>query len=781
MTEQRSFLANLMWRRVPQIVGIYIAATWLVIELGDWVTERFALPTNLTSYVFVVMLAMLPAIILFAYNHGAPGKDRWTKAEKIAIPLNVLATLVILYLVGPSLTVEAAIETVSIPDETGVVREFEVARQGYHREAISFFWRNDSSNTDLDWLSYGIPLMLAHDLSRVSPVITVQTPFDSGSVREELKRRGYDSLLGEPQGLSLDIARDRRSAVLIVGSFAAEGDTLSVSATLIDVESGRELATHTIDGMDWLRTVDELTAMILDDLDVTPSDNQTDDPIGQHFSDSLDAIRHFTNAMVELDINNDYPRGIAELQQAVTIDPLFAEAFRELSSTHYFNGDIDAARSAASNALRNSYRLSETSKFVVKANRYIFDGDYDRGERVIDIWTQVQPNSTEAFEVQAFLATLRGGEEALQKAGAAYDRLLELDPSNLGIYRQKANLELQRGDYGAAARYLQNYLDREPDSGDALIELASVYQAQGDLDAAQAALEDAVILSDSPLASELGLARLEARRGSYESAERRLMAQLEDDLSQQQRIQILGARTEIALLRGRVQKAAELQEAVGEAAKSLLPPMVRLVNIENQRANILALLGRRAEALAIADEITAQLQPPLDTYMNFTYTAIYRELDERDAFRSWAEKTRASRDQLPEVFEPFIEIESAQIAVWDGDSDAAIAHLDRARELLGQSFIKTIQDNLSTYFVHAGVAELYLEAGAIDKAQSHLDGALRVFPDFAFAKLVAARIRLAQGDEPAARALLAEALATWSSADDDYTHRQRASRLLAEI
>ena len=781
MTEQRSFLANLMWRRVPQIVGIYIAATWLVIELGDWVTERFALPTNLTSYVFVVMLAMLPAIILFAYNHGAPGKDRWTKAEKIAIPLNVLATLVILYLVGPSLTVEAAIETVSIPDETGVVREFEVARQGYHREAISFFWRNDSSNTDLDWLSYGIPLMLAHDLSRVSPVITVQTPFDSGSVREELKRRGYDSLLGEPQGLSLDIARDRRSAVLIVGSFAAEGDTLSVSATLIDVESGRELATHTIDGMDWLRTVDELTAMILDDLDVTPSDNQTDDPIGQHFSDSLDAIRHFTNAMVELDINNDYPRGIAELQQAVTIDPLFAEAFRELSSTHYFNGDIDAARSAASNALRNSYRLSETSKFVVKANRYIFDGDYDRGERVIDIWTQVQPNSTEAFEVQAFLATLRGGEEALQKAGAAYDRLLELDPSNLGIYRQKANLELQRGDYGAAARYLQNYLDREPDSGDALIELASVYQAQGDLDAAQAALEDAVILSDSPLASELGLARLEARRGSYESAERRLMAQLEDDLSQQQRIQILGARTEIALLRGRVQKAAELQEAVGEAAKSLLPPMVRLVNIENQRANILALLGRRAEALAIADEITAQLQPPLDTYMNFTYTALYRELDERDAFRSWAEKTRASRDQLPEVFEPFIEIESAQIAVWDGDSDAAIAHLDRARELLGQSFIKTIQDNLSTYFVHAGVAELYLEAGAIDKAQSHLDGVLRVFPDFAFAKLVAARIRLAQGDEPAARALLAEALATWSSADDDYTHRQRASRLLAEI
>ena len=781
MTEQRSILANLMRRRVPQILGIYIAATWLVIELGDWVTERFALPPNLTSYVFVAMLVMLPAVILFAYNHGAPGKDRWTKVEKTVIPLNALATIVVLYFVGPSLTVEAATETVSIPDETGVVREFEVARQGFHREAISFFWRNDSGDEEFDWLSYGVPMLLAHDLSRVSPVVTVQTPFDSGSIREELKRKGYDSLLGEPRGLSVDIARDRRSAVLIVGSFVTEGDTLSVRATLIDVESGKELATHAVSGTDWLRTVDELSSMILDDLDVTPSDNQSDDPIGQHFSNSLDAIRHFTNAMIELHINNDYPRGIAELQQAVSIDPLFAEASRQLSSTYYLNGDIEAARSAASNALKNSYRLSETSKFVVKANRYIFDGDFDRGERVIDIWTQVQPNSTEAFEVQAQLAVLHGGEEALQKASAAYDRLLELDPSDFGIYRRKANLELQRGDHEAAARYLRYYLDREPDSGDALIELASVYQAQGDLDAAQAALEDAVILSDSPMASELGLARLEARRGDYEAAEQRLVAQLESDLSQQQRIQILGARTEIALVRGHVQKAVDLQGAIGEAAKALLPPMVRLVNIENQRANLLILLGRRTEALAIADEIMAQLQPPLDAYMNFTYTAIYRELDERDAFRDWAEKTRAARDQLPELFEPFIEIESARIAVWDGDSDTAIAHLDRAREMLGQSFIRTIQDNLSTYFMHAGVAELYLEAGAIDKAQSHLDGVLRVFPDFAFAKLVAARIRLAQGDSQAARALLNGALATWSTADNDYIHRERASRLLAGL
>ena len=58
MTEKRSIFESLMHRRVPQLVGMYIAATWLVIELGDWMTERFNLPAILTSYVFVAMLAM---------------------------------------------------------------------------------------------------------------------------------------------------------------------------------------------------------------------------------------------------------------------------------------------------------------------------------------------------------------------------------------------------------------------------------------------------------------------------------------------------------------------------------------------------------------------------------------------------------------------------------------------------------------------------------------------------------------------------------------------------
>jgi hypothetical protein len=87
MSAERSLIEELMHRRVPQIVGMYVAMTWLVIEIGDWVTERFSLPPSITSFVFVTMLVLLPALILFSYNHGAPGRDSWTKTEKFFIPL----------------------------------------------------------------------------------------------------------------------------------------------------------------------------------------------------------------------------------------------------------------------------------------------------------------------------------------------------------------------------------------------------------------------------------------------------------------------------------------------------------------------------------------------------------------------------------------------------------------------------------------------------------------------------------------------------------------------
>lgn len=127
MSSEPTLFDKLMKRRVFPIVGMYVAATWLVIELGDWITERFDLPANLTSYVFVAMIVMLPAVALLAYNHGAPGRDRWTRTEHVFVSVNVLVAVATVYLFNPGIDASAAIETLEIADETGQIRTFEVA------------------------------------------------------------------------------------------------------------------------------------------------------------------------------------------------------------------------------------------------------------------------------------------------------------------------------------------------------------------------------------------------------------------------------------------------------------------------------------------------------------------------------------------------------------------------------------------------------------------------------------------------------------------------------
>ena len=120
--------------------------------------------------------------------------------------------------------------------------------------------------------------MLAHDMNRVSPVISVVTPFRSEGIRNELTKRGYELFLGEPRGLQVQIARDRRSTALIVGSFAQAEESHTINATLMDTESGEVIGTHSVTGSDWLTAVDELSSALLDNLEVAPSDNQSQRP-----------------------------------------------------------------------------------------------------------------------------------------------------------------------------------------------------------------------------------------------------------------------------------------------------------------------------------------------------------------------------------------------------------------------------------------------------------------------------------------------------------------------
>ncbi|MGH7541851.1 MAG: hypothetical protein ACRELC_12710, partial [Gemmatimonadota bacterium] len=83
-------------RRVPHLVVAYAAVSWGLIQFVDWLASRYALSTHLVDFSLVALALLSPGVALLAWRHGAPGRDRWSRVERVAISSNLLAAVAIL-------------------------------------------------------------------------------------------------------------------------------------------------------------------------------------------------------------------------------------------------------------------------------------------------------------------------------------------------------------------------------------------------------------------------------------------------------------------------------------------------------------------------------------------------------------------------------------------------------------------------------------------------------------------------------------------------------------
>jgi hypothetical protein len=155
-----NFLREIRERRVLPALGVYVGACWVVIEILDRLTDRYFLSPYLTDIVFWGLYSLLPTVFLLAWTHGRPGKDRATRAEKIGIPLNLIASISLVLMVFGSKDLSATAELVTVANELGQNESHYVPKDSYRRRLAVFFFSNDSGDPALDWLQYGVTDLL---------------------------------------------------------------------------------------------------------------------------------------------------------------------------------------------------------------------------------------------------------------------------------------------------------------------------------------------------------------------------------------------------------------------------------------------------------------------------------------------------------------------------------------------------------------------------------------------------------------------------------------------
>ena len=147
-----SLMRNFVERRVPHSVALYIDVSWGCVQFTQFIVNEFVLSPHWTRVVLSMVLLFLPTVLMLAWFHGKPGRNRVTLTEKVGIPVNLAVAAVVLALAFSGTDLGAAVER-AIPKA-----EFR------KRTALFPFDAGSGLGEDGSWVSYLTPRALTLDL-----------------------------------------------------------------------------------------------------------------------------------------------------------------------------------------------------------------------------------------------------------------------------------------------------------------------------------------------------------------------------------------------------------------------------------------------------------------------------------------------------------------------------------------------------------------------------------------------------------------------------------------
>ena len=284
-----------------------------------------------------------------------------------------------------------------------------------------------------------------------------------------------------------EIGKQLGVAHVVEGSVQRSGNRVRVNAQLVDVRSHRQLwgQTYDRDLADMFAIQSEIATSIAGQLQtrLSPSEKNA---IEQAPTNDITAFELYTRAKNLLLTaferstgKNDLLQAVDLLNQAVSRDPSFLQAYCQLASAHdylYVLGfDHTPARLASAEAaIQAAFRLRPDADEVHLAraeNLYRGYHDYRGALAELEVARQTLPNDARVFQLMGFIQRRQGHwEEATQNL----ERTVELDPRSTDTLQQMALQYLFVRRYAEVKPLLNRVLAIESNRVDTEVFLASV-------------------------------------------------------------------------------------------------------------------------------------------------------------------------------------------------------------------------------------------------------------------------------------------------------------------
>ena len=249
---------------------------------------------------------------------------------------------------------------VKLTDEEGNTISRSVAKAQFLKKVVVFLFRNDG--TRYDWMTSGIPMMIATDLSQ-DVMIQVR---DGLFYIDDYKRAGVSDLEKIPDNILRNIAGVYKLDYFVTGTFNVSNEnSIKLNLKTYDTKIGKLLGQHNINSDDLFQLVDQISPLIKRDIGFEDYyiNNSIDLPISEVLTPSFDAIAEFTTGMENILIDGKYRKGVSRIQNSIKIDSIFTKAYFQLSKFYMNMNRLSDAKASLEFVLDNPYRLTEREQF----------------------------------------------------------------------------------------------------------------------------------------------------------------------------------------------------------------------------------------------------------------------------------------------------------------------------------------------------------------------------------------------------------------------------------
>ena len=768
-------------RRVLPALGVYAGSCWVLIEILDRLVERYLLSPYITDAAFWGLYSLIPAVILLAWSHGKRGKDRATTAEKVGVPINVIATIGLLVTVFGGKDLGATASMISIANEEGVQETHFIPSESFRRRMAVFFFENNSGDPELDWLQYGVTELLVQDLQQ-NPFVLASSPwanFGNGFYMR-MKQAGFNDGLNVPLSLMREIADDANRQYFVEGSIDRATDEYVITVRAWETQSLKKVAELTESGWDLYRTIDELSIELRDALDVPRGNARMveDLPLSETYGESSAAFQHYISGLNARLFDNDFEASNAFFDAAVNTDPGFVLAWFVKAINLVDAGDLRSSQEAISQAQTLDYRLPASDRATLKMLQYRLSGQQEKLVAFLRLQVQLKDDALSHTRLANILMVTGELEEARQQFLAA----LQKDSLNVGIFLQLSLLERAIGNMESAIDYARKYQEAKPEEFEAQLVLGDLLRDNGNLDGAEEHYQQASLLGDQPVLPLLRLADISVRKGDVNEA-RDLLEQAEmATQSPQHKAQVRGAVAVMEFRLGKVRAGIEqlylLEEFMTQfespfqVALSTYSPMVRA-------HNSLGDPDTAQEALNIALGMVA---PPLDQFLAFNEADILIHRGDYDGAEEAAQRGADIIEEfkledmkfLNDMIDGFIKLER-------GNYPASSAAFRAAIERINHSVLGGSDLYRQLPMLNAVLAEALVLGGELDEAEKVLAEGFRLDPSEPVLWVSKAHFQFASGLPRLALASVSYALAIWKDSDPEYEELLEALSLEKEI